>query len=75
MLNFTFTSHGYKQQQAIWLGRGGNTIKIHLVVDSYGLLLEFIITGGKVHDSKVANKLIDLLPQADFIIAEKGCDS
>ncbi|MCK5818216.1 MAG: transposase [Psychromonas sp.] len=46
----------------------GNTSKIHLPV-------EFIVTGGEVHDSKVANELIDLLPQADFIIADKGYDS
>ena len=37
--------------------------------------VEFIVTGGEVHDSKVANELIDLLPQADFIIADKGYDS
>lgn len=63
------------QPQAIGLSRGGNTSKIHLAVDSYGLPLEFIITGGEVHDSKVANELIDLLPQADAIIADKGYDS
>jgi len=55
--------------------RGGNTSKIHLAVDSYGLPIEFIITGGDVHDSKVANKLIELLPQGDFVIADKGYDS
>lgn len=60
------------QQQVIGLSRGGNTSKIHLAVDSYGLPIEFIITGGEVHDSKVANELIDLLPQAGFIIADKG---
>ena len=63
------------QPQAIGLSRGGNTSKIHLAVDSYGLPIEFIITGGEVHDSKVANELIDLLPQADVIIADKGYDS
>ena len=64
-----------EQEQAIGLGRGGNTSKIHLAVDSYGLPIEFIITGGDVHDSKVANELIDLLPQGDFVIADKGYDS
>ena len=63
------------QQQAIGLSRRSNTSKIHLSVDSYGLPIEFIITGGEVHDSKAANELIDLLPQADFIIADKGYDS
>ena len=62
------------QPQAIGLSRGSNTSKIHLTVDSYSLPIEFIVTGGEVHDSKVANGLIDLLPQADFIIAGKGYD-
>ena len=46
-----------------------------LAVNSYGLPIEFIVTGGEVHDSKAANELIDLLPHADFIIAVKGYDS
>jgi transposase len=63
------------QPQGIGLSRGGNTSKIHLAVDSYGLPIEFIVTGGDVHDSKAANELIDLLPQAAYIIADKGYDS
>jgi len=63
------------ENQAIALSRGGNTSKIHLAVDSYGLPLEFIITGGDVHDSKAANNLIERLPKAEFIIADKGYDS
>jgi len=34
-----------------------------------------MITGGDVHDSKVANELIELLPQGDFVIADKDYDS
>jgi len=64
-----------EQPQAIGLSRGGNTSKIHLAVDSYGLPIEFIITGGEVHDSKAANELIELLPQGDFVVADKGYDS
>lgn len=41
-----------KQEQAIALSRGGNTSKKHLAVNSYGLPIEFIITGGDVRDSK-----------------------
>ncbi len=36
---------------------------------------EFIVTGGDVHGSKVANELIDLLPQSDFVVADKGYNS
>jgi hypothetical protein len=61
-----------EHDQAIALSRGGNTSKIHLAVDSYGLPIEFIITGVDVHDSKVANELIELLPQSDFVVAYKG---
>lgn len=54
------TGAASEHEQAIALSRGGNTSKIHLAVDSYGLPIEFIITGGDVHDSKVANELIEL---------------
>jgi transposase len=64
-----------KQEQAIALSRGGKTSKIHLAVDSYGFPIEFIITGGDVHDSQVANELIERLPQRGFIVADKGYDS
>lgn len=69
------TGAASKHEQAIALSKGGNTSKIHLAVDSYGLPIEFIITGGDVHDSKVANELIELLPQGDFVVADKGYDS
>tara|TARA_B110001452_G_scaffold45631_1_gene34885 strand:- start:486 stop:1019 length:534 start_codon:yes stop_codon:yes gene_type:complete len=69
------TGAACESEQAIALSRGGNTSKIHLAVDSYGLPIEFIITGGDVHDSKVANELIELLPPSDFVIADKGYDS
>lgn len=53
----------------------GNTTKIHMAVDSYGLPIEFYITGGEVHDSKAAPMLIDMLPTSDYIIADRGYDS
>jgi transposase len=53
----------------------GNTTKIHMAVDSYGLPIEFYITGGEVHDSKAAPTLIDMLPSSDYIIADRGYDS
>ena len=53
----------------------GHTTKIHMAVDSYGLPIEFHITGGEVHDSKAAPTLIDMLPSSDYIIAGKGYDA
>ena len=48
--------------------------KIHLAVDSYGLPIDFLLTGGEVHDSKMASELIARLPDADFVVADKGYD-
>jgi hypothetical protein len=64
-----------EQPQAVGLSRGGTIRKMHLAVDSYGLPIEFIITGEEVHDSKATNELIELLPQGDFVVADKGYDS
>ena len=61
--------------EAIGKSRGGNSSKIHLAVDSYGLPIHFDITGGEVHDSKAAHDLIDKLPKADYVMADKGYDS
>jgi transposase len=61
--------------QAIGKSRAGNTTKIHMAADSYGLPIDFEITGGEVHDCKSAPELIAKLPTADFTIADKGYDS
>ena len=61
--------------EAIGKSRAGNTSKIHLAVDGYGLPIEFIVTGGEVHDCSVAPQLIEKLQAADVIIADKGYDS
>lgn len=49
-----------EENQAIGLSRGGSTSKIHPAVDSYSLPIEFILTGGEAHDSKVVNALIEV---------------
>ena len=61
--------------QGIGKSVAGNTTKIHMAVDSYGLPIEFYITGGEVHNSKAAPTLINMLPRADYIIADRGYDS
>ncbi|WP_435274405.1 IS5 family transposase [Psychrobium sp. nBUS_13] len=61
--------------QSIGKSVAGNTTKIHMAVDSYGLPIEFTLTGGEVDDSKEAINLIDLLPSCGYIIADKGYDS
>lgn len=63
------------EPQAIGKSRAGNTTKIHLAVDSYGLPIEFTVTGGEIHDSTAASELIEKLPPTTAIVADKGYDS
>lgn len=58
------------------LGRsvGGHSTKIHAVCDSLGLPIRFLLSGGEVHDSKMAQALIDGLV-GDHLLADKGYDS
>ena len=64
-----------EENQAIGKSRGGNTTKIHMAVDACGFPIEFDLTGGEVHDCKAAPELIAKLPDAEYIIADKGYDS
>lgn len=64
-----------EESQAIGKSRAGNTTKIHMAVDSFGLPLEFDITGGEVNECKIAPELIDKIKNATYIIADKGYDS
>jgi hypothetical protein len=41
----------------------GNTSKIHLAVDSNGNPVDFEVTGGEVHDVKVAPELVSTQKQ------------
>ena len=63
------------ENEAIGKSRAGNTTKIHLAVDAYGLPIEFLITGGEVNDCTAAPELIAKLPHAEVIVADKGYDS
>ncbi len=64
-----------EEEQAIGKTVAGNTAKIHMAVDAHGLPIEFDITGGEVHDGKVAPKFFAKLPDTDYMIADKGYDS
>ncbi len=63
------------EPQAVGKSRAGHTTKIHLAVDSYGLPIEFTVTGGEIHDSTAASELIEQLPPSTAIVADKGYDS
>ena len=64
-----------EEDQAIGKSVAGNTTKIHMAVDAHGLPIAFDITGGEVHDCKVAPEFFAKLPDADYMIADKGYDS
>jgi transposase len=63
------------EEQAIGKSRGGNSTKIHLAVDSYGLPIDFEITGGQVNDITAAPELVGRLPAGEALVADKGYDS
>jgi len=64
-----------KEEQAIGKSVAGNTTKIHKAVDACGFPIAFQLTGGEVHDAKVAPEFIKNLPIADYTIADRGYDS
>jgi transposase len=64
------------EQASEGLGRscGGFSSKIHAVCDALGNPLDFIVSGGQVHDATQAIALISGL-QANALLADKGYDS
>ena len=63
------------EERAIGRSCGGLTTKIHICADAHGNPIDFKITGGEVHDSKVAEQLIEVVEEAEYFIADKGYDS
>jgi transposase len=61
--------------QAIGRSRGGQTTKIHLLVDAFGLPNQFRITGGEVADCTVAPARIATVSDAGAVVGDKGYDS
>ena len=66
-------AQGY-EDQAIGKSRAGNTTKIHMVVDTHGLPIHFMITGGNINDSVVALELIEPFDAYEYLLADKGYD-
>ena len=53
---------------------GGHSTKIHCLCDSIGLPIRFLLSGGEVHDSRMAQALFDGL-FGQHLLADKGYDS
>ena len=67
---------GYSLYSKECIGKSvaGNSTKIHMISDSFGNPVDFILSEGQVHDSKFAGKLIQLSDGENFI-ADKAYDS
>jgi transposase len=63
------------ENQAIEKSRGGNTTKIHMVVDAYGLPVNFSITAGNINDVTAAPDLINSTENIKIMVGDKGYDS
>jgi transposase len=64
-----------EQNQAIGISRGGRSTKIHAIVDSKGRPLNFMVTGGQVHDSQVVGDVLDTPTPPLAVTADKAYDS
>ncbi len=62
-------------QQTIGKSRGGKSRKIHLAVDSGGLLVYLELSRGQAHDVSHGQFLVESSPYSEVVIADKGYDS
>ncbi len=62
------------EEAAIGKSVGGHTTKISMVADNMARPVDFVITEGQVHDAVMAEELLENLPQAGNVIADKGYD-
>jgi transposase len=64
---------GYRQ--CLGRSRDGLTTKIHVVVDAQGLPIPLGLTAGQVHDSQIADNLLDHLGPRTIVLADKAYDA
>jgi transposase len=55
--------------------RGGNTTKIHALVDRNGLPIALKLTAGQAHDGKSAEDMLGGLGEGMVLLADRGYDS
>ena len=60
--------------EAIGVSVGGNTTKIHMLVDAMGLPIQFIVTGGNIAEVTQAAELILSVKPAQYTVADRGYD-
>lgn len=60
--------------QALGRSRGGFSTKIHVITDALGNPLDFVLTGGQVHDVTQAPTL-RVGQRSEYVIADKSYDA
>ena len=55
--------------------RGGLTTKIHAVVEARGLPIRLGLTPGQAYDGEAAMELLNALPEAAMVLADKAYDA
>ena len=60
--------------EALGRSRGGYSSKVHVTVDALGNPRRVMLTGGQVHDLKMAASLIEH-EQTEAVVADKAYDS
>nr|WP_211363238.1 IS5 family transposase [Fluviispira multicolorata] len=60
-----------KKRECIGRTVSGNSSKIQMISDSCGNPIDFILSEGQVHDSKIANQLLEI-SNAEVLIADRA---
>lgn len=55
--------------------RGGNTTKIHVIVDRNGSLIALKLTAGPAHDGKAFETMMDGIGEGTVLLADRAYDS
>lgn len=65
---------GANDQRGRLIGRtkGGMNTKLHAVTDADGRPIQFFMTAGEVSDYTDAAALLDSLPKAEWLLADRG---
>ena len=61
--------------RAIGRTKGGMNTKLHAVTDADGRPIRFFMTAGQVSDHTGAAALLNSLPSADWLLADRGYDA
>jgi transposase len=65
----------HRTASSLGLKKGGQNTKLHAVTDTSGRPIRLIITAGQVSDYTGAAALLENLPQARWLLADRGYDA